>query len=112
MKKIIYVLSFFAISTVVSAQPFIDIASVYFQKSPADNRDGSKNSLNTQLTSVFLNLPLQIDSDYIVINPVYENYLLDISSETDPISLTAVYMPLAWVHQFKSSKWSTTMMAI
>jgi hypothetical protein len=112
MKKIIYILSFVALSAAASAQPYIDIASVYFQQSPGDNMSRSKSSMNTQLTSVFLNLPLQIDSDYIVINPVYENYRLDVSSETDPINLTAVYMPLAWVHQFKGSKWSTTFMAI
>ena len=68
--------------------------------------------MNTQLTSIFLNLPVQIDSDYIVINPVYENYRIDISSETRAVSLTAIYMPVGWIHQFKSSKWSTTLMAI
>jgi hypothetical protein len=112
MKKIIYILSFIAASGMASAQPYIDIASVYFQNSPADNTSPTKNSMNTRLTSVFLNVPVQIDSDFIVINPVYENYRLDISSETDPLNLTAVYMPLAWVHQFKSSRWSTTAMVI
>jgi len=111
MKKIIYILSFMALSAMASAQPYIDIASVYFQRSPAD-ASPSKNSMDTRLTSIFLNLPIQIDSDYIVLNPVYENYRLDISSETDPLDLTAVYVPLAWVHQFKSSRWSTTAMVI
>ena len=112
MKKVIYILFFSALSFFSSAQPFIDIASVYFQQSPSDNMNSSKSPMNTQLTSVFLNLPIQIDSDYIVINPVYENYRLSVSSETLPINLTAIYMPVAWIHQFKSSRWSTTMMAI
>ena len=112
MKKVIYLLFFSALSAVVSAQPYIDIASVYFQQSPADNMSGSKSPMNTQLTSVFLNLPVQIDSDYIVINPVYENYRLNVSTESLPVNLTAAYMPVAWMHQFKSSKWSTALMAI
>lgn len=112
MRKVIYILFFSAWSFFASAQPFIDIASLYYQQSPADNMSSSKSPMNTQLMSAFLNLPIQIDSDYIVINPVYENYRLDVSSETLPINLTAIYMPVAWIHQFKSSRWSTALMAI
>ncbi len=111
MKKVIYLLFFTALSLVASAQPYIDIASVYYQHSPADV-SGSKSRMNTQLTSAFLNLPMQIDSDYIIINPVYENYRLNISSEADPLNLTAIYIPVAWVHQYKNQKWSTVLMAI
>jgi len=112
MKKIIQLLAFIFLSAAASAQPYMDIASAYFQQSPADNASHSKRNMSTQLSSVFLNIPLQIDSDYIIVNPVYENYRLTISTENDPINLTAVYMPLAWVHQYKNPKWSTVLMAI
>lgn len=111
MKKALVIL-FCALSVTVSAQPYIDIASVYFQQSPADNGNSQKSSMNTQLTSLFLNLPVQIDSDFIIVNPVYENYRLDLSSETLPLNLTAIYMPVAWIHQFKNPKWSSALMAI
>ncbi len=112
MKKVIFLLSFVSLSIGASAQPYIDIASVYYQQSPADNQSSTKSPMNTQLTSVFLTLPFQVDSDYVIVNPTYENYRLNISSETDPINLTAVYMPVIWVHEFKNPKWSTTLMSI
>lgn len=112
MKKIHHLVAFVLFAVAASAQPYIDIATVYFQQSPADNSVKSKNALNTQLTSVSLNLPLQVDSDYILINPVYENYRLDFSTESDPVNLTAVYMPVAWIHQYRNPKWSTALMAI
>ena len=111
MKKILLTFSLIVAVTTAFSQPYIDIASAYYQQSPAYHVSESKSAMNTSLASVFLNLPFQIDSDYIIVNPVYESYHLNISS-SDPINLTAVYMPLAWVHQYKSPKWSTTLMAI
>ncbi len=113
MKKFLfYFVAFATICGIASAQPYIDIASVYHQSSLADNSSNSKTPMNIEMTSAFLNIPLQVDSDYILINPIYENYRLNVSSEIDPVKLTAAYIPLTWLHQWLNPKWSTAFVVI
>ncbi len=111
-KSLFHFVAFIMLSRMASAQPYIDIASVYHQSSPADNSSNSKTPMSIEMSSVFLNIPLQVDSDYILINPVYENYRLNVSSEINPVKLTAAYVPVTWLHQWKNPKWSTAFVAI
>jgi hypothetical protein len=111
-KSLLYFVSFTILSITASSQPYIDIASVCRQTSPSDNSDNSKNPVDIEMTSAFLNIPLKIDSDYILINPIYENYKLNMSPEVNSLKLTAAYVPVTWLHQWKNRKWSTAFVAI
>jgi hypothetical protein len=104
--------AFVILSVVAQSQPYIDVVSVYHQWSPADNSDKSKTPMNVQTTSAFVNMPFKIDSDYVLVNPTYENYTLNLPSEQNSFRLTAAYVPLTWLHQWKNPKWSTAFVAI
>ena len=108
MGKILFTLFLFPFIT--GAQPFLDIASVYYQYSAADKPDHN-NTLYTDLTSVAFTLPLKIDSDYFVINPVYENFRMTFPVSFVDRQFQVAYLPLTWLHQW-NSKWKTAFVFI
>jgi hypothetical protein len=108
MKRILLALVLFPL--LIQAQPFLDIANVHFQYSAAD-KTSDKHTLYTELTSVSFTLPLKIDSDYFVINPVYENFRLIFPAVYDNKEFHAGYIPLSWLNRW-NAKWKTAFVFI
>lgn len=108
MKKFLLLLILFP--ALLQAQPFLDLASVYFQYSAAD-RPKDNSTLYTELASVSLTLPLKIDSDYFVINPVYENFKITFPANYKDHTFQVAYLPLTWLHQW-NAKWKTAFVFI
>ncbi len=108
MKKII--LSIFLLPLFACAQPFLDVVSSYYQYSPAD-RAVNNNAVNTQLAAISLTLPFKINSDYFVINPVYENFRMISPRTFINREFHVGFIPLTWLHQWKS-KWKTAFVFI
>ena len=108
MKKIFFILLFPFFCC--QAQPFLDVAGAYYQYSPAD-KPAHNHIVNTSLSSFYLTIPVRIDSDYIVFNPVYENFQLEFPESYVDRSFHSAYMPLTWLHQW-NSKWKTAFVFI
>ncbi len=108
MKRIFFFLAF--IPLVGNAQPFIDLVSVYYQYSAAD-KPVHKNTVYTDIAAVSLTLPLKVDSDYIVINPVYENFRMTFPGSFVSREFHAAYIPITWLHRW-NEKWKTAFVFI
>jgi len=108
MKK--FLLLICCIPLCVNAQPFIDLASVYYQYSAAD-KPVHNNTVYTDLASVSLTLPLKVDSDYVVINPVYENFRMTFPLSFVDREFHAAYLPLTWLHSW-NARWKTAFVFI
>ena len=108
MKQILLFIAIIPLT--VKAQPFLDIANVHFQYSAAD-KPGHNNTVYTELGSVSLLLPLRVDSDYIVLNPVYENFRMTFPGTFLEREFHSVYIALSWLHQW-NSKWKTAFVFI
>ena len=92
------------------AQPFIDLVSIYYQYSAAD-KPRNNNLVYTNLASVGLTVPLKVDSDFVVINPVYENFRMTFPHVFVPREFHSIYMPLSWLHQW-NPVWKTAFVFI
>ncbi len=92
------------------AQPFLDLASAYYQYSAAD-KPMHNNTVYTDLASVALTIPLKVDSDYFVINPVYENFRMTFPLTFVDREFHVGYIPLTWRHRW-NSKWKTAFVFI
>lgn len=99
------ILLFFLLPMFSSAQPFIDIANVYYQYSAAD-KPTNNYTVYTSLASVSLALPLKIDSDYVLINPVYENFKMTFPIRYTNREFHVGYIPVSWLHRW-NAKWKT-----
>ena len=108
MKKAI--LFIFLFPLILKAQPFLDIASVYYQYSAAD-KPVNKNTVYTDLLSASLTLPFKVDSDYIVVNPVYENFSLTFPLTFVDRQYHTVYLPLTLLHRW-NARWKTAFVFI
>ena len=91
-------------------QPFIDIASAYYQYSAAD-KPNNNNTVYTDLAGLSLNIPIKIDSDYIVINPVYENFRMIFPLSFVDREFHVGYLPITWLHRW-DTKWKTAFVFI
>lgn len=107
MKKI-FLLIAFLFPFIINAQPFIDIISANYQYN-LSNEPLSKNKLplTTNVFNIAINLPLKVDSDYIVVNPSYENQFLNFDDSINNLALHSLALPLTWLHQWKNQKWKT-----
>lgn len=108
MKKVVFILIFFP--AWCKAQPFIDLVSAYYQYSAAD-KPKNNNTIYTGLASVAVTLPLQVDSDYIVINPVYENFRMTFPFRFTDREFHVGYIPITWLHRW-NAKWKTAFVFI
>lgn len=92
----------------IFSQPFIDIISANYQYNPANESiNKKKNELTSKIFGIGFNLPLKIDSDYIALNPSYENQLLKIENSSSDLKLQSFSFALSWLHQWKNQKWKT-----
>lgn len=108
MKKVVLILFFFP--AWCKAQPFIDLVSAYYQYSAADKPDHN-NTVYTGLASVALTIPMKVDSDYIVINPVYENFRMTFPYRFIDREFHVGYVPISWLHYW-NSRWKTAFVFI
>lgn len=105
----IFIFLFILFSHSVFAQPFIDIAGFNYQRGfPLKNSDA--NHLTTHFNQTFLNVPLKLDSDFIVLNPMYEN--LNVRLNESQFTLHSVSLPVSLLHQWKNQKWKTAFVFI
>jgi hypothetical protein len=101
-------LLFYFLPLMLQAQPYLDVASAYFQYSPGDKPPSDKyKSVNIEMGSVSLNVPLKVDSDYIVFNPTYENLKMDFSDTYNDNNFHIGYLPITWIHSWKQGKMKT-----
>src|SRR5687768_5884057 len=106
MKKILLLL--FLIPFALHAQPFLDVASVYFQYSPSD-KPSHNNTVYTELGSVSLTVPLKVDSHYFVISPTYESFNMTFPGSFIDRQFHIGILPLTWLHHWKGTKWKTAL---
>lgn len=108
MKRSLFFL-FIIISHSIFSQPFIDIAGYNYQRGfPIENCTSKK--LITQLNTVFVTIPLQADSDFVLFNPTYDNF--NVLFNESQLNLHSVSLPLSWLHQWKNQKWKTAFVFI
>ncbi|MEP7168073.1 MAG: DUF6268 family outer membrane beta-barrel protein [Bacteroidota bacterium] len=94
------------------AQPYFDIANIYYQHSPDNSLSHSKDTaLNTQLISVSLRAAFQIKKDHVIINPFYDYFQLQIS-DNEKQKLYGIGLALTYLKQWKNEKWSTAFVVI
>ncbi len=111
MKKLFILL--FLLPFKAFSQPFIDIISANYQFNPADETiSSSKIPLTATIVGAALNIPFKIDSDYIALNPSYENQSLQYDSRENISSLNSFALPISWLHQWKNQKWKTAFVFI
>lgn len=97
-------------STTLYSQSYLDLAGVtYSYQQPFENINQPKfNTINQE--TVFLNLPLKIQKDYLMLTP-YINFF-DIRFDKDLIPFRAGKVTLSWLHQWKNERWKTAFVAI
>jgi len=89
------------------AQPYFDIANIYYQQSPGKSLFHSdENHLKTQLISVNLRAAFKIRNDRIVINPFCDYYRLQFPGNSTR-ELYGIGMGLTYFRQWKNEKWAT-----
>lgn len=99
----------------LSAQPFIDIVNIHYQKSPEAALYGKdKNPFSTDYFVANFNLPLKaFKRDRLIINPVFEwNHLGFGNQEYLNTDLYGLTMALSYVKQWKNDKWKTVFVSI
>jgi uncharacterized protein DUF6268 len=95
-----------------SAQPYFDIANIYYQQSPDNSLyHADENPLKTQLISASLQAAFEIKKDYVIINPFCDYYKLQFS-ESPEQKLYGIGLALTYLKQWKNEKWSTAFVAI
>jgi len=106
MKKILLLI--FLLPLFVIAQPYLDVASAYFQYSLGDKPSTDKyHSVDIEMGSVSLTIPLRVDSDYIILNPTYENLKMNFSDTYTDQHFHILYLPITWLHSWNSGKMKT-----
>lgn len=108
MKYFFSILLFLQITLTLHAQPFVDIISSNYQYNLANEQlNKNKLPLTTNVFNISLNLPLKVDSDYIIVNPSYENQFLNFDEQVNNLTIHSATLPLTWLHQWKNQKWKT-----
>ena len=111
MRKLFFLLFLFPLK--IFSQPFIDIISANYQFNLANESiSKGKMPLTTNIVGVAANIPFKIDSDYIVVNPSYENQSLKFKSYDNISTLNSVALPVSWLHQWENQKWKTAFVFI
>jgi hypothetical protein len=88
----------------LKAQPYLEVANAYFQYGAGDKPYSEKYStVTTELGSVSLTIPLRVDSDYIILNPTYENLTATFSEYPD-YHFHILYLPITWLHSWKKKE--------
>jgi len=107
MKKLL--LLFFTLPLAIAAQPYFEVANAYYQYGLGDSPYSSKyRKVDFELGSLSLNMPLKIDSDYVILNPTYENLKTHFSDTLTDYQFHIVYLPITWLHAWKKNdKWKT-----
>ena len=59
---------------------------------------------------MFVTIPLQTDSDFVLFNPTYENF--NVLFNESQLNLHSVSLPISWLHQWKNKKWKTAFVFI
>ncbi|HKR06594.1 MAG TPA: DUF6268 family outer membrane beta-barrel protein, partial [Bacteroidia bacterium] len=94
------------------AQPYFDIANIYYQQSPDNSLIHSdENPLKTQLVSASVQAAFKIKKDYFIINPFCDYYQLQFSFPGKQ-ELYGTGLSLTYLKQWKNEKWSTAFVAI
>lgn len=115
MKKIVTGIIFFIYSFGLSAQPFFDVTSVYYQHSPDAALFGKdKNPFATDYFLANVNLPVNINKkDRFLINPVFEWSRLNfIQREYLNVDLYGITLALTYMKQWKNEKWKTAFISV
>lgn len=95
-----------------NAQPFFDVANIYWQQSPNKSLyHSNENSLKTNLISASLQAAFKVKKDYVIINPFADYYELRFW-ENPKQKLYGIGMSLTYLKQWKNEKWSTAFVAI
>jgi hypothetical protein len=103
---------FICISSAAFAQPFFDVANVYYLQSPDNSLYHSDDyPVKTTLFSANLNAAFKSKEDYFIINPFCDAYQFE-SPETEKQKLYGMGMSLTWLKQWKNKKWQTAFVAI
>ena len=95
-----------------SAQPYFDVANIYYQKSPDKSLYHSdETNLKTDLFSTNLQAAFKIKKDYVIINPFCDAYQLQLEKSPKQ-KIYGIGMALTYLKQWKNEKWSTAFVAI
>ncbi len=94
------------------AQPYFDIANIYYQQSPDNSLYHSdENPLKTQLISASLQAAFKIKKDYVNFNPFCDYYQLQFSLPGKQ-ELYGMGLGLTYLKQWRNEKWSTAFVVI
>lgn len=102
--------------TPISAQPFVDILSLQYQKFQKVNASDTTNDmLSSDQRMINFFLPIEFDNkDVLIIGGIYDNYAFKMESELDSVrigKITSTALFLGGVKQW-NEKWSTLILAI
>ena len=115
MRRIFFL--FFLLPFYSVSQPFIDLVTIYYHYSPTLKETFSETGpydIKTRQIYLGLNLPLRVDSDYVVLNPSYEIFNAHLKKERDHYFtglFQVVSFPVTWQHQW-NSPWKTAFIFI
>ena len=115
MRTIFFLFLIFCSGFNLLAQPYIDIFSVHYQRSPDAALFGKgKNPFATDYLNANINLPVKVfKHDRLLINPVFEwNKLTFIKQDSTNINLYGITLALSYVKQWKNEKWKTVLVSV
>lgn len=97
-------------SVKVYGQNYLDLAgATYCYQQPFNDID--KPNYNTiNQTTAFLNVPLKIKKDYLMLSPFMQLY--DVRFGDYKTSYRSAQFSVSWLHQWKNERWNTAFVAI
>jgi len=106
MKK--FLLLIFILPFALKAQPYLDVASFYYQYSAGDKPSSDKyHAVDIEMGSISLTAPLKVDSDYVILNPTYEDLKMNYQDSFPDMRFHIFYLPVTWLHQWKNPNLKT-----
>lgn len=91
-------------------QNYLNLAGItYSYEQPFNDIDKPKyNTINQ--TTAFLNVPLKIKKDYLMLSPFMQLY--DVRFREYKTSYRSAQISVSWLHQWKNERWNTAFVAI
>jgi len=106
MKK--FLLLIFILPLMLQGQSYVDVLSAYYQYSAGDKPPSDKyQDVFIEMVSVSLNVPVKVDSDYVILNPTYENLEMVFPGSYPDRRFHILYLPITWLHSWKAGKMKT-----
>lgn len=109
LSKILFVCALL-VSVNSYGQSYLDVAGVtYSYQQPFGNKEQPGFNTINHVTA-FLNAPLKINKDYLLLTPNMEFY--DVRIDNKLIPYRSGQFTISWLHQWKNERWNTAFVAI